>query len=85
MPFGTIGDEFVHISRRSLCDECSARNCCITTSYRLECVAFKPERFIFNKCVACGISYEIHTAWKNDFLDECPECNEKRKQARLNR
>ena len=84
MPFGIIGDEFVYISRRNLCDECTLKSGCISPSgYRFECAEFQPQRFVFNRCIACGKSYEIHTAWKNDFLDECPECNEKRKERRL--
>jgi len=82
-PFGQIGESFIHISRRSLCDECTSKGMCTSASHRLECSLFQPQQFIFNKCRECGRSYEIHTAWKNDFLDECPECNDKRKERRL--
>jgi hypothetical protein len=85
-PFGEIGErkEFVHISRRSLCDECTLKNDCIRVHYRSECKDFQPiSGFVFNNCRECGKSYEVHTAWKNDFLDECPECNEARKAKRM--
>lgn len=83
-PFGLIRDRFVHISRRSICDECVHSAICVCLESRCaECDLFLPKELIFNRCRCCGASYEVHRAWKNDFLDECLECNEKRKRARL--
>jgi hypothetical protein len=86
MPFGEIGEEkrFMRISRRSLCDECTDQGVCISLqSRRTECERFRPKEIVFNDCRACGRAYEVHESMRNDFLDECPECGEKRRQRRL--
>lgn len=85
-PFGEFNEEMQYISRKSLCDECKAKLNCISVKGNVECCAqFNPLFVMFTKCRECGQSYEIHTAWKNDFLDECPDCGNERRKARLAR
>ena len=85
MPFGEINGEFVHISRKSICEECTKQSNCIPAFEMSGCKDFTPKELIFFNCRECGISYEVHSAWKNDFLDTCPDCDKKHRSQRLER
>ncbi|MBN1109289.1 MAG: hypothetical protein JXA45_00880 [Methanomassiliicoccales archaeon] len=70
----------VMIHRRSLCDNCSRRDCTSFNGSRVtECPNFKPHFVIFMKCRNCGAIYDPYYNIAALDSELCPECNEAKK------
>jgi len=67
---------FVEIRRRSLCDNCSVRNCTSFDGSRVtECNRFKPLFLVLLKCRECGRVYDPYQSLRSLDYALCPECN----------
>ena len=72
-----IGEHvWMKLSRRSLCDNCSAELCIYNHGERVDhCERFTPVLVAFKKCEACGAVYEVASNYRALNYDLCPRCN----------
>jgi Zn finger protein HypA/HybF involved in hydrogenase expression len=69
------------VSRRSMCDNCSAELCIYNKGTRVdECDRFTPTLMAFKKCQDCGAVYEVTSNFRALDYDLCPRCNGNREQ-----
>jgi hypothetical protein len=67
---------WVNLSRRSICDNCSARLCVYDRGERTEsCEHFTPIMMAFKKCERCGAIFEVSSNFRALDYDLCPRCN----------
>ncbi len=70
---------WMKVSRRSLCDNCSAELCVYNKGTRVDqCDRFTPAMVAFKKCADCGSVYEVTSNFRALDYDLCPRCNEYR-------
>lgn len=68
---------WVNLSRRSLCDNCSADLCVYARDDIVEkCEHFTPLLVAFKKCQRCGSIYEVSSNYRALNYELCPRCNE---------
>ncbi|HUT27717.1 MAG TPA: hypothetical protein VMW85_06715 [Methanomassiliicoccales archaeon] len=66
----------INIRRRSLCDNCSIKNCNSFSQGRvIECNQFKPPFVVFMKCRDCGAIYDPYQNIRSLDYELCSECN----------
>lgn len=72
-----IGEHlWMNLSRRSLCDNCSADLCIYRRGEIVEkCDHFTPVLIAFKRCKRCGSVYEVASNFRGLDYDLCPECN----------
>lgn len=72
-----IGEHlWMNLSRRSLCDNCSADLCVYEHGEIVEkCDHFTPALIAFKRCKRCGSIYEVASNFRALDYDLCPECN----------
>ena len=72
-----VGDHlWINLSRRSICDNCSAELCVYDRGERTErCEHFTPSIMAFKKCERCGSIYEVSSNFRALNYDLCPRCN----------
>jgi len=66
---------WVDVSRRTLCDNCSAQVCPFAGERRLECEYYTPNYVAFKKCASCGGVFEVFSSIGLLDYDLCPRCN----------
>ncbi|MBI0584035.1 MAG: hypothetical protein ISF22_07390 [Methanomassiliicoccus sp.] len=67
---------WLNLSRRSICDNCSAELCVYDRGERRErCEYFTPVLFAFKHCKHCGAMYDVVSNFRALNYDLCPECN----------
>ena len=67
---------YMKLSRRSMCDNCSAELCIYNTGQRvIECDRFTPPLMAFKRCACCGEVFEISSNWQALDYDRCARCN----------
>lgn len=67
---------WMNLSRRSLCDNCSADLCVYEHGEIVEeCDHFTPALIAFKRCKRCGSIYEVTSNFRALDYDLCPECN----------
>jgi hypothetical protein len=72
----SVGEHlWVNVSRRSLCDNCSADVCLIGKGAKQECVSFRSPFMAMRKCDRCGKPYEVFENCRSLDLQKCKECN----------
>lgn len=78
---------WINVSRRSLCDNCSAEICVYNKGGRVtECDKFTPVLTAFKKCRCCGGVFEVTSNFRALDYDLCRRCNERNvEKARLTR
>jgi hypothetical protein len=70
---------WLKVSRRSLCDDCSAELCAYNHGERVEsCDHFTPSLMAFKRCEGCEAVYEVHENFHSLNYDLCPRCNKER-------
>lgn len=68
---------WVNLSRRSLCDNCSAELCVYNHGSRVtNCDRFTPSLVAFKKCISCGSVFEVSSNFRALNYELCPRCNE---------
>lgn len=66
----------LNLSRRSLCDNCTADVCVKGKSGRVfECDEYRPPFMVFKRCSYCGEFFEVHRNIRALDPDLCPQCN----------
>ncbi len=72
-----VGDHvWVRVSRRSLCDNCSADLCLFNDGRRItECRLYRPTFSAFKKCQSCGGVFDVSTNVRGLNYELCPKCN----------
>ncbi|WP_147654421.1 hypothetical protein [Methanomassiliicoccus luminyensis] len=69
---------WMNISRRSLCDNCTAELCVYNKGGRVtECDKFTPILMAFKKCECCGEVFEVSSNFRALDYSLCQKCNEK--------
>jgi DNA-directed RNA polymerase subunit RPC12/RpoP len=69
------------VSRRSLCDNCSAELCVYNQGERVDkCDRYTPALMAFKKCLDCGEIYEVTSNFRALDYDRCPRCNGSRER-----
>ncbi len=67
---------WMNISRRSICDNCSARLCTYRTKGRMmHCPKFSPALVAFKRCKVCGEVFEVSSNFRALNYDICQRCN----------
>ncbi|HHT74838.1 MAG: hypothetical protein ACOX80_02405 [Methanomassiliicoccaceae archaeon] len=67
---------YIRLSRRSMCDNCSAELCVYNKGQRVtECDRFTPAIVAFKKCVCCGDIFEVSANFQAIDYDRCMKCN----------
>ena len=67
---------YMKLSRRSMCDNCSAELCVYNTGKRVtECDRFTPALTAFKQCACCGAVFEVSSNSQALDYDRCAECN----------
>ncbi|MDW5563711.1 MAG: hypothetical protein SA339_10835 [Methanomassiliicoccus sp.] len=68
---------WVNLSRRSLCDNCSADLCTYHCDDEIveKCEHFSPILVAFKRCKRCGSVYEVSSNFKALDYELCPQCN----------
>ena len=68
---------YIKLSRRSMCDNCSAELCIYNTGQRVtECDRFTPALVAFKRCTCCGEVFEVTSNWQALDYDRCGRCNQ---------
>jgi hypothetical protein len=71
----------VKINRRSLCDNCSRRDCTSFNGSRVtSCPDFKPYFVVLMKCRKCGAIFDPYTDITSLDSELCPRCNQASKE-----
>jgi Zn finger protein HypA/HybF involved in hydrogenase expression len=67
----------IKVSRRSLCDNCTAELCVYNHGSRVErCDRFTPVIVAFKKCHECGEMFEVTSNFRSLDYELCPRCND---------
>jgi hypothetical protein len=67
---------WMNLSRRSLCDNCSAEVCVYNTGERIaHCKDYQPKYVAFKRCNDCGSVFEVSSNFQGLDYDLCPVCN----------
>jgi len=68
---------WLKLSRRSMCDNCSAELCVYNPGTRvMECDRFSPALTAFKQCSCCGEVFEVASNFRALDYERCPRCNE---------
>jgi len=73
-----IGEHLcINLSRRSLCDNCTAELCVYNDGRRvMECERFTPVLMAFKRCACCGELFEVSSNFRALDYERCPRCNQ---------
>ncbi len=70
---------WIRLSRRSLCDNCTAELCVYNTGERVtQCDRFTPRIMAFKRCSECGRMFEVNENFRGLDYGLCPVCNRSR-------